>query len=191
VYGESAKTDNAFSILPAEDEKIKLIGTLLGNDSSRAILRMLLQGDMTANNISQKTGMLVSLVIHHLQNMQHAGLVKVSKIVKDSSGHDMKYYSPTRLAAIIFSSNASNKAKSSKSFIRSLNRIYRFTSIGLAGVASFLITQNTSMNQTHGDALGNAEPVSSLLMLIPVSVVIAGLIIEHVSGIDQFHKQSH
>ncbi|MDE1843685.1 MAG: hypothetical protein KGH95_08555, partial [Thaumarchaeota archaeon] len=43
-------------ILSTEDGKIKSIGEMLSNDSSRNILKTLLDDTMTANQIAQKIG---------------------------------------------------------------------------------------------------------------------------------------
>jgi DNA-binding transcriptional ArsR family regulator len=176
---DSNKTENV-EIMSTEDEKIKLIGSLLGNDSSRMILKLLLEKEMTANEIALETGMRVSLVIHHLQKMQESGMVKISKIGKSSKGHDMKFYSPTKLVVIIFPSKLSNKAKNSKSLLNSLNRIYRFASIGLAGIVSWVLVQNMNNEPTHGGVV-SGQPMSDLLtVVVPLSVMFFGLIIERI-----------
>lgn len=178
---DSHKISEDVEILSTEDEKIKLIGNLLGNDSSRNMLKLLLEKEMTANEIAQKTGQLLSLVMHHLQKMQEAGMIRITKIGKNTKGHDMKYYGPTKLVVIIFPQKASNKAKGSKSLLNSLNRIYRFATIGIAGMVSWFLVQDMSNEPTHGGVVTGTEPASYLLAtLISLSVMLSGLIIERI-----------
>ena len=128
-------------IISTEDEKIKSVGELLSSDSSRAILKLLFEDIMTANQISQKTGMSLPLVIYHLKKMQDMGIVKISNVGKNVKAQDMKYYTTTKFAIVILPSSLSQKAKTSKSLANSFKTIYRFASIGVAGVATWFVSQ--------------------------------------------------
>ena len=128
-------------IISTEDEKIKSVGELLSSDSSRAILKLLFEDTMTANQISQKTAMSLPLVIYHLKKMQGMGIVKVSNVGKNVKAQDMKYYTTTKFAIVILPSSLSQKAKTSKSLANSFKTIYRFASIGVAGVATWFVSQ--------------------------------------------------
>jgi DNA-binding transcriptional ArsR family regulator len=128
-------------IISTEDEKIKSVGELLSSDSSRTILKLLFEDIMTANQISQKTGISLPLVIYHLKKMQDMGIVKVSNVGKNVKAQDMKFYTTTKFAIVILPSSLSQKAKTSKSLANSFKTIYRFASIGVAGVATWFVSQ--------------------------------------------------
>ncbi len=128
-------------IISTEDEKIKSVGELLSSDSSRTILKLLFEDIVTANQISQKTGISLPLVIYHLKKMQDMGIVKVSNVGKNVKAQDMKYYTTTKFAIVILPSSLSQKAKTSKSLANSFKTIYRFASIGVAGVATWFVSQ--------------------------------------------------
>jgi DNA-binding transcriptional ArsR family regulator len=128
-------------IISTEDEKIKSVGELLSSDSSRTILKLLFEDTMTANQISQKTGISLPLVIYHLKKMQDMGIVKVSNVGKNVKAQDMKYYTTTKFAIVILPSSLSQKAKTSKSLANSFKTIYRFASIGVVGIATWFISQ--------------------------------------------------
>ena len=177
-----AEIHEKVEILSTDDEKLKLIGSLLSNDVSRNILKLLFEQEMTANDIAKKMEMLLSLAIFHLQKMQEAGIVTISKIGKNSKGRDMKYYGMTKLAIIILPSSISEKAKNSKSLSSSLNRIFKFAAIGIVGLASWLITKPS---EKSGWSAGE-EPLKLpfgdwyLSVIIGLSVIIVGLIIERI-----------
>lgn len=84
-------------IFSTDDEKIKLVGEILSNESSRVILQLLFDEELTANEISSKALVSLQLVTYHLKKMQELGFVKVSKITNNSKGHDMKYYTEASL----------------------------------------------------------------------------------------------
>ncbi|MDH3204203.1 MAG: helix-turn-helix domain-containing protein [Nitrosopumilus sp.] len=69
-------------ILATDDEKIKSFGELFTNDSSREILQLLFNEELTATQIVQKTDISLQLVKYHLNKLQSLGIVKISKIKK-------------------------------------------------------------------------------------------------------------
>lgn len=133
-------------ILSTEDDKIKSIGEILSNDSSRNILKLLLDDTMTANQIAQKAGISLPLAIYHLKKMQDLEIIGVAT----AKENDTKYYTSTKFAFIITSTKASEMAKSSKSLFNSLKKIYRFVAIGIAGIVSWVTLQNTSPEYSPG-----------------------------------------
>ena len=128
-------------ILSTDDQKIKAVGELLSSDSSRAILKLLFNDQMTANQIAQKTETSLPLTMYHLKKMQDAGIVTISSTGKNSKSHDMKYYTVDKFAIVILPSGMSEKAKSSKSLHNSFNRIYRFATIGAVAVVTWFSSQ--------------------------------------------------
>lgn len=179
-----AEIHEKVEILSTDDEKIKLIGSVLSNDASRNILKLLFEHEMTANEIAQKTGTLLSLVIFHLQKMQEAGIVTINEVRKNRKGRDMKYYGTTKFAVIILPSKLSEKAKNSKSLNNSLNKIFRFSAIGLAGLVSWLTLylQNLEQKPTHGGIVTTPNEVTTnaFVIIVPLVVILIGLITERI-----------
>ena len=73
--------------MPDEDNKIKMFGSdddlkslgeLLSNETSRTIIKNLMEYEMYTNEIATKLDMRVSLVIHHLKKMEALGLLEIS-----------------------------------------------------------------------------------------------------------------
>jgi len=124
-------------IFSTEDEKIKSFGELLTNDSSRNMLQILMTEELTALDLSKKTGLSLPLVIYHLNKMQDLNVIQISKVGTNVKGQDMKFYKATKFAVVILPASVSEKAKESKSLLRSFNSIYRFAGIAIAGVAAW------------------------------------------------------
>ena len=153
-------------IFSTDDNKIKLFGELLTNDSSRSILQLLFKEELTANQIAQKTEISLQLVKYHVNKMQELGVIKVSKIEKNSKGQDMKFYSATKFAVVLVPSNVSEKAKESKMLIRSFKHIYKFAGVGVAAVAGLFSlslflqeSQDTAIKYPRPDASTPMSPV--------------------------------
>ena len=142
---DSAGIKEKIEIFSTDDDRIKAIGELLSNDSSRSILKILLDDTMTANQIAQKAAISLPLTIYHLKKMQDIGIVSVTTTENDS-----KYYTSSKFAFVITSAKVSEKAKSSKSLFNSLRKIYRFAVIGIAGLVSWIVLQNTSPEYSPG-----------------------------------------
>ena len=64
------KSDESIKIMSVDDQKIKTVGEVLSNDSSRAILKILANKEMSTNQISQDTDLSIALVAFHLKKMQ-------------------------------------------------------------------------------------------------------------------------
>lgn len=138
--------NDKIEILSTDDDRIKAVGELLSSDSSRAILKLLFNDQLTANQIAQKIEISLPLVIYHLKKMQDAGIVKISQTEKNTKSHDMKYYTVDKFAIVILPSGLTEKARSSKSLSNSFNRIYRFATIGGAAIAAWFSTQFMQQN---------------------------------------------
>lgn len=146
-------------ILSTDDQKIKAVGELLSSDSSRSILKLLFNDQMTANQIAQKTETSLPLVMYHLKKMQDAGIVTISSTGKNSKSHDMKYYTIDKFAIVILPSGMSEKAKSSKSLHNSFNRIYRFATIGGVAIATWFSSQFVQHQTAVYDAPASPSPM--------------------------------
>ena len=147
--------NDKIEILSTDDDRIKAVGELLSSDSSRTILKLLFNEEMTANQIAQKTEISLPLVMYHLKKMQDCNVVKISQTGKNTKSHDMKYYTVDKFAIVILPSGMSEKAKSSKSLFNSFNRIYRFATIGGVSLAAWFSAQ--FIQQNNRIALSNAR----------------------------------
>ncbi|MBA4718057.1 MAG: winged helix-turn-helix transcriptional regulator [Nitrosopumilus sp.] len=119
-------------ILATDDEKIKSFGELFSNDSSRKILQLLFNEELAATQIAQNTNISLQLVKYHLNKLQDLGIVKISKIEKNSKSQDMKIYSATKFSIIIVPPKFSEKTKESKLLVRSFRHIYKVAGLGIA-----------------------------------------------------------
>ena len=119
-------------ILATDDEKIKSFGEIFTNDSSREILQLLFNEELTATQIAQKSDVSLQLVKYHLNKLQDLGVVKISKIEKNSKSQDMKLYTASKFSIVIVPPKLSEKTKESKLLVRSFRHIYKVAGLGIA-----------------------------------------------------------
>lgn len=136
---EEHSSDNDFQIFSTGEDKLKLLGELLSNESSRRILVLLTSQELTANDLAEKAGMRLSLVIHHLKKMQQIDIVQISRVGKNSKNHQRKYYL-AKPGMLILPQKSVDAAKKSKTLSNSLKRILKYSIIGVAGIATWFGT---------------------------------------------------
>jgi hypothetical protein len=132
-------TEN-FKILATDDEKIKSFGEIFTNDSSREILQLLFNEELSATQIAQKSNISLQLVKYHLDKLQSLDIVKISKIEKNSKSQDMKIYTALKFSLVIVPPTLSKKTKESKSLTRSFRHIYKVAGLGIATGLSGLLS---------------------------------------------------
>ena len=179
-------------IYSSNEKRVKFLGDVLANDASRSIFLLLAQDEMPAGRIADKTGMSLALVTHHLEKMQNAGVVQVSKVSKNVKNQDMKHYRAV-LAILIIPDESHNRARDSKALALSLRRVLRFSSIGIAGLSSWLAAKYAGFMDVArqqitepGTAPTALDPLASIAseplapIVVGLGIVILGLVIERV-----------
>ena len=68
------------------------------------------------------------------------GIVKITKIEKNSKSQDMKIYSATKFSIVIVPPKLSEKTKESKLLVRSFRHIYKVAGLGIATGLSGLLS---------------------------------------------------
>jgi len=134
-------------ILATDDEKIKSYAELFTNDSSRKILQILFNEELSATQIAQKTDISLQLVKYHLNKLQALGIVIISKIEKNSKSQDMKIYSATKFSIVIVPPKLSEKTKESKLLVRSFRHIYKVVGGGIATGITWTTLSLTALKQ--------------------------------------------
>lgn len=135
------KQKDVIQIFPSNDDRLKILGEVFSNESSRKILTLLLEKELTIMNISKDTGISPSLIIHHLKKMVHSDIVTITRETTNSRGHSLRFYR-AKSAIVIVSKDAINRAKTSKSLRVTLERLTRFSAVGLAGIFTWIISSS-------------------------------------------------
>lgn len=193
-------------ILATDDKKIKLFGELFTNDSSREILQLLFNEELTATQIAQKTEISLQLVKYHLNKLQDLGVVKISKIEKNSKSQDMKIYTATKFSIVIVPPSFSEKTKESKLLVRSFRHIYKVAGLaiatGLSGIFSLSQLQykqvpssmissrvaSSEISAKSSESIGMDESTESIAASAPMMVESESQFQKSVESQDNFQE---
>src|SRR5438309_7695950 len=132
----TVKAEEYLEIISTEDERIKIIGEELANDTGRAIFGKISQGVASTNDLAKALNISLPLVNWHINRLLSVGLIKVEKVEMSSKNKKMKYYGPVKTALVIVppeNSIESNVSKSKKAAILLRLRLY------LASIAAFIV----------------------------------------------------
>ena len=155
------------------DERLRYLGKILNNEHSRQILVLLIEKEMTANEIANQINQSLPLVLHHINQMIKAEMVFVSKISTNSKNQPMKYYS-AKSGIVILPENAVERAKASKSLSKSLKKIMKFAVIGITSFVtwSYLeLIKSTTKVQLQGGGKERIEIPDPLVVALIVIII--------------------
>ena len=122
------------------DDDLKSLGELLSNETSRKIIKNLMEHQMYTNEIATKLDMRVSLVIHHLKKMEALGLLEITDKRIKRKGEKHRFFTMNSDIFVTF-----DKTKEDVKNKGILKRIFKdglkFGSIGIVGFSSWVGTQ--------------------------------------------------
>jgi vacuolar-type H+-ATPase subunit F/Vma7 len=189
---QTLEKKDGVQVFSTDDSRLKLLGEVFSNESSRKILSLLLEKESTIMEISKECEISVNLTIHHLKKMVDSGIVVITKETTNSRGRPLRFYR-AKPAIVILPPEAAARASKSKSLQKTLGKIIRFGSIGLVGMFTWVFTSSTHSlletalkypRPTLPPYMTPIEPQSSgdlvFATVITASVVVAGILINHI-----------
>ncbi len=164
------KEDNKIKVF-ASDDNLKNLGELLSNETSRKIIKHLMENQMYTNEIATKLDIKVSNVIHHLKKLEDLGLLEIENKKIKRKGENHRFF---KMSSDIFITINKTKEEVDKKGI--LKKIFKegikFTVIGFSAITSWLsaIPNNVEEIEPFGE-WGNATETSDNLFLIPIIII--------------------
>lgn len=178
---EDNENFDKIKVFSSEDEKLKILGELLSNKSSRDIIKLLTCNEMYTNEIARKLDLRVNLVIHHLQKMESIGLLEISnkKIIKKGEEHRF-FKIPSGM--LIFP-NESKENINDGFFKIVFHSSVKFVVIGIASIFSGIFSSFISLPKQEYDPsypIPLIPEVSYFPLIVSLTVIILGLAIERI-----------
>lgn len=181
---EDNESFDKIKVFSSDDEKLKILGELLSNKSSRDIIRLLIEKEMYTNEIAKKLDIRPNLVIHHLQKLEKAGLLEVSEKKIIRKGNDHKHYK--MIPNFFISPNNSKQEFKKKGILKKIFReSVKLLSIGAIGISAYLIIESQKM-QDDGLYFASGKDLD---LTIPLSIIVAGLFLERLVSIIRKRKK--
>ncbi len=153
MTGHLAKDCNHI-VFSSDDQRLKILGEIFGNTTSRSIITILIESEMTATQISDRLDIKLNLVMYHLEKMMSLQIISITKRTKNSRGHQVKHYR-AKQAIMVFPKNVKSRAEKSKMLSDVIKRITRFSAIGIVGVFTWFVT-NISIHDRITNSIDSA-----------------------------------
>jgi DNA-binding transcriptional ArsR family regulator len=164
------KAQEHIEVISTEDERIKIIGEELANDTGRAIFGKISQGVASTNDLAKSLDISLPLVNWHITRLLGVGLIKIEKIELSSKNKQMKYYGPVKTAFVIVppgipSENNISKSKKDAIFLQLRHYLASIAAFVVTGSAIYLVGKNQMENQTQNisEIAGKSIPHTSSL----------------------------
>ncbi|CAE6494295.1 MAG: winged helix-turn-helix domain-containing protein [Candidatus Nitrosotenuis sp.] len=170
---EDAESFGNIKVFSSDDEKLKALGELLSNQSSRNIIRLLIEKEMYTNEIANKLDMRISLVIHHLKKLNELGLLQITnkEIVRKGVKHKHFRVNPSLFLLL-------NETKENIEDNGLLKRIFkrgvRYSVLGVFFAFAAVYYQFFSIRRPDG----TASEITSLT--IPLLIIVIGFVLHHI-----------
>ena len=163
-------TQQQIKVFDCNDKSLKILGELLSNDTSRKIVKSLIEKEMYTNEISNKLNISVRLVIHHLKKLEELGLLEITHKQIVRKGNEHRYF---RMVPGLFV--IPNESVEKTGFLKRFFKDgIKFAGIGIAALISWkLLPENFVLSPDTAEH-GND------LIVIPFIIIILGLILERI-----------
>lgn len=146
-------------VFSSDDEKLKILGELLSNKSSRDIIRLLIDKEMYVNEIAKKLELRPNLVIHHLQKMESIDLAEIKNKKITRKGEEHRFFK-IRSGMLIFPNKI--ESETNRGFLKKIFREgVKFTVIAFVGLASWFVSVNTFQRKDETPITFELEDVTN------------------------------
>ena len=145
------KADKHIEVIGTEDERIKVIGEELANDTGRAIIGKLSQQVASTNDLAKSLDISLPLVNWHINRLLSVGLIKVEKIEMSSKNKEVKYYGQIKNALVIVPQgnlpDGDMRSKKESALLRLRHYLASITAFVISGAAIYLVQKNQIATQ--------------------------------------------
>ncbi len=182
------KANQHIEIIGTEDERIKIIGEELANDTGRAIIGKLSQQIASTNDLAKALEISLPLVTWHINRLLSVGLIKIEKIEMSSKNKEVKYYGRVKNALIIVPQgnlpDSDGKSKKESALLRLRHYLASIAAFVTSGAAIYLVQKNQFLvseqkmpeivNAPHAaDTLRSAAPLAPSISSTPMPETIS------------------
>ena len=159
-----------------DDESLKQLGELLSNQTSRTIIKALIEKEYYTNELSEKLNIPTSLVIHHLKKLEALNIVDIKQKQIVKKGVDRRFF---RIRSDIFIKSTKENKKDTGGIKNIFKDGAKFCAIGIAAICSyFMVNYYQSTVETWYSAEGSTGIEYNYSIIIALVVIITGLIAE-------------
>ncbi len=166
--------DNKIKVFGSDDD-LKSLGELLSNETSRRIIKNLMEHEMYTNEIATKLDMRVSLVIHHLKKMQALGLLEITDKKIKRKGEKHRFFKMDFDIFVAFDKTKDEVKEKGILKIFFKDRI-KIVAIGIVGLSSWFGTERIQLKLPPPD-LFYEEPMIHIPITMLWSILFTGIFV--------------
>jgi DNA-binding transcriptional ArsR family regulator len=163
------KDFDKIKVFSSDDDKLKILGELLSNKTSRDIIKLLIDKEMYANEIARKLELRRNLVIHHVRKMEAIGLLEITnkKIIRNGEEH--RFFKIPRSMLIV--PNESTEIRKNGILKKIFKDGIKFVSVGIAGIITWFGTQQKSILMPGEETNYSGDVYVPVLIDEPLSLI--------------------
>jgi DNA-binding transcriptional ArsR family regulator len=163
------KDFDKIKVFSSDDDKLKILGELLSNKTSRDIIKLLIDKEMYANEIARKLKLRRNLVIHHVRKMEAIGLLEITnkKIIRNGEEH--RFFKIPRSMLIV--PNESTEIRKNGILKKIFKDGIKFVSVGIAGIITWFGTQQKSILMPGEETNYSGDVYVPVLIDEPLSLI--------------------
>ena len=161
-----------------DDSSLKQLGELLSNETSRTIIKELIDKEYYTNALAKKLDIPVSLVIHHLRKLEELNMVDIKQKKITKKGINRRFF---RIRSDILIAKSAKEEETTTRIKNMFKEGTRFCTIGLASVGSYFVTsylQNAF--EVWNSSEGRLDVGSNYPVIIALVILILGLTTERI-----------
>ena len=159
------------------DESLKILGELLSNESSRKMIKALIDRSMYANEIARDLELRPNLVVHHLRKMESIGLLEITskKIIR--KGVERRHFRIAKGLLVLPGTQNKDEARFLKRILRDS---VRFVALGIAGLMPLAL--HVLNVQTDYGVDSDSDVILDLpsALVVGLAIVAVGVIIDRI-----------
>ena len=158
----------------SDEESLKILGELLSNQTSRDIMKFLMNKSAYKKKISDKLNVSYSLIEHHLKKLEKLGLVKITnrKLIKKGVPH--KTYKITADGIFLMLNTTDEEVKKSGVLKGMFREGIKFASIGIVSLVTWFLNKNIILTDNN---IWSYPYTINNHITIPLIVIIIGLFV--------------
>lgn len=173
---ESIKQDREQNpdVIAIDEQAAEDVFSSLSSNTARSILSALYEDPRTASELSDAVDTSIQNVNYHLNHLQDGNLIEVAETWYSEQGKEMKVYSPTNNALILFAGDKLRRPSLSEAIKQLLGLVGVFALLSI--IVHNLVPVVYQTTEVHL-AVGNSPSESPLFTLPPGSLFFLGSII--------------
>ncbi len=116
--------EDSIEILTTDDDRLKIIGEEISNETGRAVLSKLFEGVTSISTIASSLGVSMQLVGWHIQRLSDVGLISINRVEQSSKNKQIHHYGPKKIALIIVPSSVAKSPLYLNAFKNALKKMH-------------------------------------------------------------------